>query len=95
MNSVSPVFTEAEIDGERVIALEQEEYYPIIACKIEYSNGIRAKVIRFKLSDKERAFIVAGADLIISQMGDFPHVWPFAIQFAMPGEYPVSEEELL
>ena len=30
MNPVSPVLTEAEIPAEQVIALGQEEYYPII-----------------------------------------------------------------
>ena len=37
MNSVSPVLTEAEIPAEQVIALGQEEYYPIIVGRSDLS----------------------------------------------------------
>ena len=40
MNSVSPVLTEAEIPAEQVIALGQEEYYPIIVARIIYTKLI-------------------------------------------------------
>jgi hypothetical protein len=34
MNSVSPVFTDAEVEHERVIALDQPEYVPIVVLPI-------------------------------------------------------------
>jgi hypothetical protein len=42
MQSVSPVFTEAEIDSEQVIALEQEEYYPIVVARILFQDKSRS-----------------------------------------------------
>lgn len=87
MNSVSPVLTENEIESEQVIALEQKEYYPIIAARITFSGGEKATLTRFRFSEKERALIAAGADLILSQ----PHhgsMMPIALQLAMPNSYP-------
>jgi hypothetical protein len=34
MDSVSPVLTVAEVEAEQVIALGQEEYYPIIVARV-------------------------------------------------------------
>ncbi len=87
MNSVSPVFTEAEVESEQVIALGQEEYYPIIAARIRFSDGSISSMVRFRFTDEERALIAQGADLIIGQ----PHhgsMMPMSTQLAMPGEYP-------
>jgi len=87
MQSVSPVFTEAEIDSEEVIALEQEEYYPIIVARILFQDESRSSMVRFRFTDEERRLIADGADLIIGQ----PHhgsMMPMSLQLAMPGEYP-------
>ena len=72
MNSVSPVLTEAEIPAEQVIALGQEEYYPIIVCRVTFQDKDGepksvASLTRFRFSDKEREAIAKGADLILSQ----------------------------
>ena len=90
MNSVSPVLTEAEVPAEQVIALGQEEYFPIIVARIKFSDeqgGGVSSMARFHFSDEERALIASGADLIIGQ----PHlgsIMPMSLQLAMPGEYP-------
>ena len=87
MNSVSPVYTENEIEAEQVIALDQPEYSPIIVARIRYEDGSLASATRFRFSDKERQAIAAGADLVTSQ----PHhrsMMPIGLQLAMPGEYP-------
>jgi hypothetical protein len=89
MNSVSPVMTEREIGSEQIIALEQEEYYPIIAARIIFADGTKSTCFRFKLTDFERKAITEGADLIISQ----PHhgsVMPMGLQIAFPNEYPLE-----
>lgn len=91
MNSVSPVFTELEVECEQVIALGQDQYYPVITARIKYPSGQVASVIRFRFSDKERTAITAGADLLISQ----PHhssLMPVGLQLAMPDEYPEELE---
>ena len=72
MNSVSPVYTEAEVSVEQVIALDQPEYYPIIAARVTYADKddnveAIATVTRFRFTDEERKQIAAGADLLISQ----------------------------
>ena len=68
MNSVSPVWTEEEIPVERVIALDQEQYVPIIVLPIRYSDGISALAVRFRLSTEERKAIAEGADIILTEM---------------------------
>ena len=87
MQSVSPVLTEAEIEAEQVVALEQEQYYPIIVARILFQDQSRCSMVRFRFTDEERKFIADGADLIIGQ----PHhgsMMPMSTQLAMPGEYP-------
>lgn len=87
MQSVSPVFTEREVESEQVIALGQKGYYPIIVARIEFEDGAIASMTRFKFTDKERELIASGADLILGQ----PHhgsMMPISLQLAMPGEYP-------
>ena len=94
MNSVSPVMTEAEIPAEQVIALGQEEYYPIIVCRVTFQDKDGepksvASLTRFRFSDKEREAIAKGADLILSQ----PHhqsMMPIGLQLAMPDQYPLE-----
>ena len=94
MNSVSPVLTEAEIPAEQVIALGQEEYYPIIVCRVTFQDKDGepksvATLTRFRFSDKEREAIAKGADLILSQ----PHhraMMPVGLQLAMPDQYPLE-----
>ena len=87
MQSVSPVLTEAEIEAEQVVALEQEQYYPIIVARILFQDQSRCSMVRFRFSAEERKLIAQGADLIIGQ----PHhgsMMPMSTQLAMPGEYP-------
>jgi hypothetical protein len=87
MNSVSPVLTEAEVDSEQVVALEQEQYYPIIVARIRFQDKSPCSMVRFRFSDEERSLIAQGADLILGQ----PHhgsMMPMSTQLAMPGEYP-------
>jgi hypothetical protein len=90
VNSISPVLTEREVPTEQVIALGQEEYYPIIVARIIYPDQSVASLVRYRFSDKEREAIANGADLILSQ----PHhrsMMPIGIQFAMPDEYPLED----
>ena len=67
MDSVSPVLTEAEVESEQVIALDQEEYYPIIVARILFQDKSRSSMVRFRFTDEERKLIAEGADLIIGQ----------------------------
>lgn len=94
MDSVSPVFTDAELQSEQVIALGQDEYFPIIVARILHqgTDGLTscASYTRFRFTPAERALIAAGADLLLGQ----PHhgmMMPVSLQLAMPGEYPKEE----
>jgi hypothetical protein len=93
MNSVSPVLTERELTGEQVIALEHDEYYPIIVARVHFSDASIGTFTRFRFTDRERAAIAQGADLILSQPHHGP-LMPIALQLAFPSEYPLAEEML-
>jgi hypothetical protein len=91
MNSISPVMTVKEIPEEQVIALGQEEYYPIISARILYQDGSKATCTRYRFTEQEKKAIAAGADLILSQ----PHhgsMMPVGLQLAFPNEYPLELE---
>jgi hypothetical protein len=97
MNSVSPVLTETEVEAERVIALDQPEYYPFISLRVTYTDKdgnpeSGATLTRFRFSDKDREAIAAGADLILSQPHHGP-LMPIGLQLAMPNRYPILEEK--
>ena len=97
MNSVSPVLTEHEVEAEQVIALGQEEYYPIIVARTwcespdprdcDAPNPV--SFTRFRFTDKEREAIAKGADLLLSQPHHGP-LMPIGLQLAMPNEYPLE-----
>ena len=87
MDSVSPVLTEAEVPSEQVIALGQEEFYPIIVARVVYPDGANFSMTRYRFTAAERELIAKGADLILGQ----PHhgsMMPVSLQLAMAGEYP-------
>jgi hypothetical protein len=87
--------TDHEVEAERVIALDQKQYYPVISVQVTYNDKddnpqFIATYTRFRFSDKERKAIAAGADLLLSQ----PHhglLMPIGLQLAMPGQYPLPE----
>ena len=88
MDSVSPVWTEEEVAIERVIALDQPEYVPIIALPVRFSDNTSGMSVRFRLSDEERAAIAAGADIVITEItfgGPFTPIHVLAIK---PNERP-------
>ena len=60
VDSISPVLTELEVSAEQVVALGQEEYYPIVVARIIFKGGSISSLVRFRFSDKERELIAAG-----------------------------------
>lgn len=92
MISTSPVLTDAELEGEQVIALDQPEYYPIISLRVSFCDKndqvvSKATLTRFTFTEAERKAIAEGADLILGQ----PHhssLMPISLQLAMPNSYP-------
>jgi hypothetical protein len=89
MDSVSPVLTEFEVPAEQVVALEQEEYFPIIVARVVHAGGELSSFTRFRFTDAERELIAAGADLILGQPHHGP-MMPVSLGLAMPGEYAIS-----
>ena len=97
MNSVSPVLTDHEVEAERVIALDQPEYYPIISLRVTFNDkdGEKKDVAtytRYRFSEKDREAIAAGADLLLSQPHHGP-LMPIGLQLAMTNQYPLAEEK--
>lgn len=99
MQSVSPVFNEQEVPKERVIALEQKEYEPIITLPIDFHlkdpktgevivRPRMAMAVRFRLSEGERAKIAAGADLVVTEIVFGQPFTPLNFQFCQPSECP-------
>lgn len=71
MNSISPVFKDQE-DKERVLALDQQEYFPIIIhVTPSKTQGIYHQSVRFEFTEEERQKIADGADLVISELNGF------------------------
>ena len=89
MHSVSPVWTENEVDMERVVALDQPEYFPIIVLPIKYNlgEGPVGLSVRFRLTDAERLAIQVGGDIVITELtgGQFT---PINIQVVQPYTVP-------
>ena len=86
MQSVSPVVPGLE-EFEKIIALEQSEYFPI--CVLYASNMPGAPmVVRFRPTDEQRAKIAAGADLVLSQLTFKGGFAPVNFQVCDPDETP-------
>jgi hypothetical protein len=68
MNSVSPVWTDEFVEIERVIALDQPEYEPIVVLPVRYTDNTSGLSVRFRLTDDERKAIAAGADIILTEL---------------------------
>ena len=64
MDSVSPVLTDLEISSEQVVALGQEEYYPIVVARISFQGAdgltFQCSLTRFRFTPAERALLAAG-----------------------------------
>lgn len=88
MNSVSPVFKQAEVENERVIALDQPEYYPIVVLPVVYSDGTEGVIVRFRLSDEDRQKVADGGDIVLSQLTFGNRFAPVNIGICGPNELP-------
>jgi len=88
MDSVSPVWTEKEVEIERVIALDQAEYIPLIALPIRYTDGSSGMSVRFRLTDEERLGIAGGADILVTEMTFGGPFTPINVVVVDPGKNP-------
>jgi hypothetical protein len=87
MQSVSPVWTDNEVEFEKVVALDQPEYFPVVVLPIRYGdgNGPMGLAVRFRLTDDERKQVADGGDIIITQLSS-GQLTPVNIQIRQPGE---------
>jgi hypothetical protein len=88
VESVSPVWSEEEVEVERIIALDQPEYIPIVALPMCYSDGTRGLSVRFRLSDTERKAIAEGSDIVITELTFGNPFTPVDIKLCKPNERP-------
>jgi len=86
MNSISPVFNEDSQPSERVIALDQPEYAPIVILPLTNKGG--AMMVRFELTEVERNLIAEGANLVITELTFGPRFTPICVQVVPPGVDP-------
>lgn len=68
MISISPVYTEETVAIERVIALDQPEYQPIVILPVVCEDGNQGMCVRFEFSEGERKMIAEGADLLLTEL---------------------------
>ncbi len=87
MQSVSPVFTDAEVEYEQIIALDQPEYLPIAVMHGTRTDGSVANIVRFRLSDDERKAISEGADILLNELTS-GHFTPVCLTVCMPDTKP-------
>lgn len=90
MESVSPVWTEKEVEIEQVIALDQAQYIPIIILPIIYADGMSGLAVRFRFSDKERQEIAEGSDLVITELNFDRRFTPISLNLTKPDIAPLS-----
>lgn len=93
MDSVSPVYDEETVQYEKVLAIDQPEYLPIIVLPINFDCYERSAtphmfVVRFRFTDEERAKIAAGADILIGELVFGRYFTPLSTQIIMPNESP-------
>lgn len=80
MDSVSPVFSEESVELEKVIALGQEEYVPLIGLPVIYPDGNRGVAVRFRLSEEEKRLVTEGGDILITELTFGGKFTPISIQ---------------
>ena len=68
MDSVSPVYTEETVRIERVIALDQPQYSPVVILPVVYEDGTQAMAVRFRFTEEERKLIADGGDLLLTEL---------------------------
>lgn len=103
MQSVSPVFTDEEVQFEREIAKNQPEYLTVIGLPVtlqildrEDPNKTQlvenwAISIRLRLTPEERAKVAAGLDLVVTQLTFGKDLAPMNFQFCPAKTKPVFE----
>lgn len=103
MQSISPVFTEAEVSFEQKVPEHQEEYFTIVGLPVTLGLVDRetrktsivnpwGMSFRFQLSEEERAAVAAGKDLILTQLNFGNPVTPMNVQFCAKNEKPIFGE---
>jgi hypothetical protein len=103
MQSVSPVFTDEEVQFEREIAKNQPQYSSVIGLPVtlrivDQNNPTQFKdvpdwgiAIRFRLSPEERAQVAAGLDLVVTQLTFGKQLSPMNFQFCPAKTKPVFD----
>lgn len=92
MESVSPVWTEAEVHIERVVALDQPECAPVVALPIRYADNTSGIAVRFRMNDAERKAITEGADIIITELTFGLPMTPIHVCVCAPNTLPFDNE---
>ena len=82
MDSTSPVFSADTVELEKVIALDQPEYVPLIGLPVIYPDGLRGVAVRFRLNDSERTMIANGGDILITELTFGGKFTPISIEIA-------------
>lgn len=88
MDSVSPVWNDEMVEMERVIALDQQQYVPIVVLPVRYSDGLSGMSVRFRLSDEERRAIAEGSDIVLTELTLGGPFTPLDLKICKPNESP-------
>lgn len=88
MQSITPVWTEEEVPIEKVIALDQPEYQPIIILPVAFSDGVQGMSVRFQLTKEERERIADGADIVVTELTFGNRFTPIQLMVCDPNTNP-------
>lgn len=88
MQSVSPVWTDADVENERIVALDQAEYVPLVVLPFKYGDGTIAASVRFRLTDEERKALAEGGDLIVTELTFGNPFTPIDLKICGPDKAP-------
>lgn len=76
---------------EETLAEEQEQFLPLTVAFVEYEDGTRGTMTRWRLDDAERAQLAAGADLYLTLLTFGSPMQPIQLSVGRPGWAPEEE----
>lgn len=92
MTPVSPVMP-GSTDIEIVLGKDQPQYQPLPAVYLDRPD--RPMITRWRLTAEEREAVLAGADVVLTQLTFCNRFQPVNLQIVMPDDDPVLVEEVV
>ncbi len=86
MDPISPIIHPSLVEHERVIALDQPEYLPLVI--LAFDTPETPTFTRWRLTAEERALVAQGGELVLCQLLCGRDFTPVALEIVAPGAVP-------